>query len=483
MTIRYLLLVCLFSFFSSTGVFAQNLFSEKVDERPGMRYCLDCGSPQATVAPFTLAQISERINYRYNLKGGSGSISFQVLVDSVGLSSVISHSDVTKSPLTDELVILLNTCIWRPARVNGKRVNASVNVTFEIRDGKISGRLQRMDLSGLEGPGNATVYNKQYQYTNPSLKSYNLTVWTKFNSPLPQNSGIATVIDSTNVMWYGTARGLTLFDGKGFSQLNEVNSPFTPTTFIEAIAVDKENAKWIYANKAVYTFNQASNWRVYDSAHLNIPKPYRIVTTSTGEVFFPTFKGLMIFKGDKVRLIDKGVVWQLPSNDVKYAYFDSKKRLWIGTARGTIMIGKEEKVTAFNNSNTPLNNACITNITEDAQGNMYFTLGSLKTVDEDVDEEGLAVLNTKGQWTFYNDKNSGLPANHINTILYDKFENVLWLGTQKAGLVRFDLKDGWENYHNNNTTMPGFNILHLMQDGKGTVYAATANGLVRISKK
>jgi len=482
MTIRYLLLVCLFSFLSLTGVFAQNLFPEKVDERPGMQYCLDCGTPQATIAPFTLAQISERINYRYNLKGGSGSIAFQVLVDSVGLSSVISHNDVTKSPLTDELIILLNTAIWRPARVNGKRVNASVNVVFDIRDSKMSAHMQRMDLTGLEGPGDATVYNKQYQYTNPSLNKYNFIVWTKFNSPLPQNAGISAAMDSTNVLWYGTARGLTLFDGAAFNQLSDVNSPFTATTFIEAVAVDKENVKWIYANKAVYTYAQ-QNWRVYDSAHLNIPKPYRIVTTSTGEVFFPTFKGLMIFKGDKVRLIDKGVVWQLPSNDVKYAYFDSKKRLWIGTAKGNIMIGKEEKVTAFNNTNTPLANACITNITEDGQGNMFFTLGSLKTSDEDVDEEGLAVLNAKGQWTFYNDKNSGLPANHINSILYDKFEHVLWLGTQKAGLVRFDLNGNWETYHNNNSKLPGFNILHLMQDSKGTVYATTTNGLVKIIKR
>jgi ligand-binding sensor domain-containing protein len=67
--------------------------------------------------------------------------------------------------------------------------------------------------------------------------------------------------------------------------------------------------------------------------------------------------------------------------------------------------------------------------------------------------------------------------------MYDKIEQVLWLATQHAGLVRFDLKSGWENYHNNNSSVPGPDVYQLAQDSKGTIYASTANGMLKVEKK
>jgi ligand-binding sensor domain-containing protein len=71
----------------------------------------------------------------------------------------------------------------------------------------------------------------------------------------------------------------------------------------------------------------------------------------------------------------------------------------------------------------------------------------------------------------------------VNSLLYDRFEHVLWIATNQSGLVRFSLKDGWENYNNSNSPVPGFEIHQLAQDNKGTIYAATANGMLRIQKK
>jgi ligand-binding sensor domain-containing protein len=76
-----------------------------------------------------------------------------------------------------------------------------------------------------------------------------------------------------------------------------------------------------------------------------------------------------------------------------------------------------------------------------------------------------------------------MPSNRVNNILYDKFEHVLWIATDQSGLVRFNLKDDWETYHNNNSPSPGYTIYQLAQDSKGVIYATTANGLLRIRKK
>jgi hypothetical protein len=143
-------------------------------------------------------------------------------------------------------------------------------------------------------------------------------------------------------------------------------------------------------------------------------------------------------------------------------------------------------ITSFNSlNNTPLKNASISGAVEDEKGNVYFSLVDCnkQSGESDSDKEGVAVLKFNGNWLHYNDKNSGMPANHVNTMLYDKFEHVLWLGTDESGIVRFDLNDGWENYHNNNSPLPGFTIYQMVQDSKGIIYATTANGLLRIRKK
>jgi ligand-binding sensor domain-containing protein len=67
--------------------------------------------------------------------------------------------------------------------------------------------------------------------------------------------------------------------------------------------------------------------------------------------------------------------------------------------------------------------------------------------------------------------------------MYDKFEHILWLGTDQSGLVRYDLKNSWENYNNANSPAPGFKIYQVVQDSKGVIYVTTANGLMRIRKR
>ena len=174
----------------------------------------------------------------------------------------------------------------------------------------------------------------------------------------------------------------------------------------------------------------------------------------------------------------------LPSNDIDYAYRDKQGRLWIGTFDGSVMIDSKNNITEFNKTNSPINKTCITRAAEDNDGNIYFSLYAYeKSKERNKDKEGIAVLTKDGKWLHFNHLNSGLPANHVNSLLFDKFENVLWIGTNEAGLVRFDLKNGWENYHNLNSAVPSSYIFDLVQDSKGRIYVATFYGLMRLRKK
>jgi hypothetical protein len=475
-------LICLFIFFLPAALSAQNLFLEKIDLCSAENYCMDCGSPRATCSQFTLNQLCDRINRKYQFKDAAGSITFQVLVEPSGFSCVLSHTDVTNSPLTADLIRALNGSIWKPAIENGQRVSASVNVIFRIANGRISSQMLRMDLAQLKPPGDPVIYNKNAVYDNPSLKNYEFTTWTKYNSPLPDNIGQSCAIDATDVLWYATAHGLTRFDGTTFNPVSEYNSPFTSETAVQDVTVDRDNNKWVYIANGIYKYTDAG-WQVYDFKKFIKSNVTHILKSRNGELLFTTKDGMVVVRKDKVVVLNKKTIPLLPSSNVYYAYVDSRKRLWIGTSKGSIMIENDRLPNTFNTSDTPLKNACISGVTEDEKGNLYFSLiDDNKTTDDD-DNEGIAVLKADGTWLHYNDKNSGMPSNHVTNLLYDKFEHVLWIGTDQSGLVRFDLNTGWENYHNNNSSAPGHTIYQLVQDSKGVIYATTANGLLRIRKK
>ncbi|MDN5286159.1 MAG: hypothetical protein JWR38_2433 [Mucilaginibacter sp.] len=474
----------LFILFLPVALSAQNLFPEKIDVCSTASYCMDCGTPKATIDQFTLDYISDRINRKYILKDANGTITFQVLVSPSGFSCVLSHTDVTKNALTAELIRYLNGSLWTPAIENGKAVASSVNVIFRFANGGISAQMQRLDLAQLKPPGDPVIFNKTTVYTNPSLKTYEFTTWTRYNSPLPDNIGQSCAVDTANVLWYASNKGLTRFDGKSFNPLNEYNSPFTSETSVREITIDKNNNKWVCINNTIYKCTDAG-WQVYDFKRFITADVTHVLNSRNGELIFTTKNGLVVVRKDKVVALDKRAIPLLPSNNIIYAYVDSKRRLWIGTSKGTIMIDRSSSVTTFNTSDNPLKNMSISGAVEDERGNLYFSLIDCNKVPGDSDnaKEGIAVLGVNNRWFHYNDINSGMPSNHVNTMLYDKFEHVLWLGTDQSGIVRFNLNDGWENYHNNNSPAPGYTINQLVQDSKGVIYATTANGLLRIRKK
>jgi len=380
----------------------------------------------------------------------------------------------------------LNNLKWNPAIENNKPVNASINIFIEITNDQLAAHVERVDMiamnDNMKNPGEPVIYNKVYKYKNASLNSYEIKVWQKENSKLHNDMSTTSIVDKRYIVWYATYNGLTTYNGKDFIRITEKNSPLKATESVRTIAVDNKNNKWISGDDAVYKFDN-TKWLKFDSTKIGIASAYNIISTKFDELFFCDDKGLLILKNGKWNLFNNKTIKQLPSNRVYYAYRDKSLRLWIGTFGGSIMIDKDNKIIDYNKSNFPLKGSCITAMTEDDNGNIYFALNVNLRKERDDFADGIAVLTKNGEWKHYNDSNSGLPSNTINSLLYDKFENVLWIGTNESGLVRFNLKDEWENYHNQNSQIPSSYIFNLSQDSKGNIYASTFNGMLRLRKK
>jgi hypothetical protein len=355
--IQLMLVVLASVAFQPITVHAQHLFAQKLDDCNTTAFCLDCGEPKATCDTASFNQIADKINRRYNLKGASGAVMFQVLVDSLGHGCTLSYTDPGKSPLSQEIIAGLNACKWFPALEKGKPTTSSINILFKVANDHINGSIQRVDNESLNAnmsnPGEVKIYNNSYRYTNKDLPSYQFEIWQKKNSALPQDMSQHSVVRNDEDVWYATLDGLARFQNGVFRPVNESNSPFKSNQDINAMALDKDGNVWLSTMNGMYKFD-GTTFAKQDPAQIGVKSAYHIIPTDSGELLLCDDKGLFIYKAGKYKTINQANEALLPSNRVYYAYQDSQHRLWIGTFSGSIMIDNQHKVTAFNRSETPL---------------------------------------------------------------------------------------------------------------------------------
>lgn len=470
---------------------AQNLFPVKLDNCKIERFCLDCGDTKAGYDESEFSILQDKLNKELNLQGIKGSVKFQVLIDAKGRACVLSHTDQSNNPITLKIIEELNKFKqWTPAVTDGKKEEkTSMNLIFVISDNRISGQIERVDMNAFkksfDNPKNPEIFNKTYEYKNENLKNYNITVWNSKNSNLPNNMNDNITIDKDGLIWLTIDEGLVTFDGKSFKNAEQNITEKGEYFSYYALATDNNNVKWVHGKDNIYSFDN-TKWTKYESTEIGIDGAYEIINNrKTNELFFCSDEGLTIFKDGKWTNLNKSKLKDLPSNRVTFAKRDSKNRIWIGTFSGTAMIDENNKVTNFENTKTVLKGKCITSMDEDEKGNLYFSLFEFDRKEKGKvnNDEGIAIRSTDGSFKQFTTDNSGMPFNHTNCVLYDRNEKVLWISTDRAGLVRYDLKDGWENYHNKNSDIPTSYISTMAFDDKGNLYLATRQGLVKIVRK
>lgn len=479
-----------FTLFSST-LSAQNIFPVKLSNCKADQFCLDCGDTKATYDQKKFSDIIDNLNKSLNLQGIEGTVKFQVLVSKDGNACVLSHTDKSNNPISLKIIDELNQLDnWHPAVTNSKKEEkTSITLAFTIANNKLSGDIERVDIDdfkqSFDKPESPEIYNKNYTYKNENLKNYKMTVWNSKNSTLPNNMIDHISIANNGLIWMTVDEGLVTFNGKEFNNPAKGITPKDKYFQYYALATDNNNTTWIYAKDNIYSCNNAK-WEKYDSTIIGISGANEIVNCSrSGEVFFSSSNGLVILKDNKWSKIDKRTLKQLPSNNISYANRDSKNRLWIGTYSGTVMIDNNGAITNFEKTSTILRGKTITSMDEDENGNLYFTLYEFNPKDEESvnNDDGIAIRYADGSLKQFTTSNSGMPFNGTTCILYDKNEKVVWISTDRAGLVRYDLKDGWENYHNENSDIPTSYISTMTFNDKGTLFLATRQGLVIVERK
>jgi hypothetical protein len=469
---------------------AQNLFPVKLENCKTDKFCLDCGNTKATYKDKEFVKLQENLNKSFNLKGTKGSVKFQILIDSKGKGCVLSHNDKSNNPITLKIVEELNNFNeWLPAITdNKKEEKVSINLIFTIKDDKIIGKIDRVDMKAFEKsfdkPDNPEIFNKDYIYKNENLKNYNITFWNKSNSNLSTGLSDHLAIDKNDNIWYEVNEELFFYNGSEFKHSEQNIIPIEKYFAYFDMAVDNENTYWVSTTKGILS-SKNNNWEYHLPAEIGIDGCYHIINNSkSNEVFFCADEGLIILKERKWSILNQKNLPELPENKVYYAKRDLKNRLWIGTFKGSLMIDENGKITEFEKTESVLKGRCITSMTEDTKGNIYFGLYKNNKGKEMNSDEGIAVLLINGIWKKFITENSGIPVNHTSNMLYDNNESILWITTGSCGLIRFDpINNVWENYNNLNSNIPTSYIQDIEQDSKGNIFLATRYGMVKIEKK
>ena len=487
---RSLICILLLTIFFKESA-AQYFFPVKIESCKPKSFCLDCGDTKAGYNEEEFEKMITKLNEKVNSNGIAGIIKLQLLVGKDGRACVLSHTDASKSNVTIAIIEALNKLKkWNPAISDGKaEEKTSINMIFQVKDNIISGKVERVDMAAFkksfDKPRKPEIYNKNYTYKNEHLQHYAFTVWNSSNSNLPNNSNDDITMDKDGLIWLTVDEGLVTFDGNSFTKAEQNITDKGKYFSYYALSTDNNNVKWVSATRNIYSFDKGQ-WKKYDSSIIGLDGAYSIINNpATGEVFFNADEGITIFKDGNWSHINTTTHPQLPSNRVSFARRDSRNRIWIGTYSGSAMIDENGKLSSFEKGNSVLKGKCITSMDEDENGHLYFGLYEFDRKEKGKvnNDEGIAIRYADGSIKQFTTENSGMPFNHTTAVLYDKKEKLLWIATDRAGLVRFDLKDGWENYHSENSAIPTSYISAMSFDAKGDLWLATRQGLVRVQRK
>ena len=310
---------------------------------------------------------------------------------------------------------------------------------------------------------------------------------------LAGNTVRAICEDASGSLWFGTDKGLDLFDKEKRSFTHHRHDPLKPDS------ISSDGILSLYADK---------------SGILWIGTDYRVNKLSLNNKNFITYTN------------DPANPNSLDAAGIRSLYQDSAGILWIGTSGGGLRRYEREtgEFKHYRHSATnpkSLSSDDVTAILEDRSGTLWFGTngGGLNRLDRSSenftrflhDPDDPNSLSDNTVWTLLEDRNGTLwigtangldvldsqtspfkhyrndPAdpqslsqNNIRALLEDA-SGALWVGTRTGGLNKFENQSGtFKHYRhepNNPAGLSSDAVYALYQDAQGTLWAGTTDGL------
>ena len=251
--------------------------------------------------------------------------------------------------------------------------------------------------------------------------------YTSSNSPLPSDRVSSVIADRAGRLWIGTAEGLCFFDGVNWTVYDAANSGLTDE-FVTALAIDKNNSVWIGTYSGGLFKYDGVRFTQFETDNSGLP--YNNITAlaldDAGLLYIGMYgKGMASFDGINWKVYNTSNS-KLGSNYVRSFHFRSGKLYIAGgiaTEPGGLTILDGTSMSFYNIFNSGLATMIATGVTTDQAGGIWVSSA----------DAGLFYHNGK-KWVSFSRTNSGLPSNSVTAVAIDAAQDK-WISS--TGLSKY----------------------------------------------
>lgn len=328
---------------------------------------------------------------------------------------------------------------------------------------------------------------------NMSLRVLNLMTNSISKIPVIQNDPINILYeDKSGILWVGTSfRGIFVFNPSKDRFEHYLEDPYNPNV-VMAILEDNERELWIgtYGNGLKHFNKKRDKFNTYihnpvSPKSISSDKIFTLCMTSDGILWIGTIGGGLNYF-DKSTGIFKQYIQNSPldsnglsNNDITALYETQNGELVIGNAAGGIDI-LNRKTKIFRHYapevQSPITigaGRSVTVISEDGNGTMWVgTLNGLKQFDPKLNS--LLHFNI-GQKAGRQD----IDNISVTCLLFSK--DIIWIGTSRTGLLKFDTKSNMLASYSTNEGLPDNVVLGILPDNSGNLWLSTNKGISKFS--
>ncbi len=305
---------------------------------------------------------------------------------------------------------------------------------------------------------------------------------------------VALYKDSNGIIWAGTFfHGVFLFDKQNNRFTNYLNDPQNPNVVMSVIQ-DYRGRFWAgtFGNGLKFIDSETNKVISYinNPGDRNSLSSNRILSLAEGpghNIWIGTVSGgLDCFNpgtGSFTRYIydPHSSENKISSNDVTALYNDTKGNLWIGHYLGAIDIynyssGTFTHLSPAESDSIVIKGSTITIFREDKNGRVWIgTHGSGL----------LSYMPATGKFTGYELlKDTPTGRQKLNekvdiSTLYTADDGIIWLGSDKNGIIKFDPASDSSTLYKIKNSKPDNVIYGLLPDNSGHFWLSTNNGLTR----
>lgn len=291
----------------------------------------------------------------------------------------------------------------------------------------------------------------------------NMVVLTKKDG-LDNNANTSIYIDKTNRIWLGSENGISIYENGFFAKPKNPHLN-KPITFINA---DIKNNIWIGTDEGLVLISGKDTLFFNTENKLPSNKVTAISLSPFGD-YYVGFQDRGIHKiisGSIAKNETLEIAPVMDNINITSIIVDNDKNTWLSTRNdGIFYINPNHKVTQISKANG-LETHDINILYKDRLGNLW--IGS--------NGAGLVKFNNIA-FTYF-EQIEGLNKNNIFGITTDEKEQV-WVVTSDGGAYKFDGKTSTQYTQNDGL---GSNIVRaIVKDNYGTLWFATDNGLTKYS--